>query len=119
MLLRFGRWDDVLAAPDHPDYLPFTRAFRHAARGIAFAAKNDVAAARLEEAAFLEAVKLVPAEENVGNNSASAVVAIAAPMLAGEIAVREGKLDVGFAKSRGASRSLLERAAPSRRPERW
>jgi len=98
VLLRFGRWDEVLAAPEHPDYLPFTRAFRHAARGIAFAAKGDVKAARAEETAYLEAVKLVPAEATVGNNPASAVIAVASPMLAGEIAVREGKITEGLAK---------------------
>jgi tetratricopeptide (TPR) repeat protein len=41
VLLRFGRWDDVLAAPDHPEYLPFARAIRRMARGIAFAAKGS------------------------------------------------------------------------------
>ena len=102
VLLRFGRWDEVLAAPEHPDYLPLTRALRHAARGIALAAKDDAKAARVEEAAYLEAVKLIPADETVGNNSASAVVAIATPMLAGEILVREGKFEAGFAKLREA-----------------
>ncbi len=102
VMLRFGQWDAVLAEPDHPDYMVFTRAFRHAARGIAFAAKGEVKAARAEETAYLEAVKRVPAEETFGNNPASAIVAIATPMLAGEIAVREGKLDEGLAKLREA-----------------
>lgn len=102
VLLRFGRWDEVLAVPDHPEYLPLTRAFRHAARGIAFAAKDDVKAAHAEEAAYLEAVKHIPADETAGINPASAVVAIATPMLAGEIAVREGKFDEGIAKLREA-----------------
>lgn len=103
VLLRFGRWDEVLAVPDHPEYLPLTRAFRHAARGIAFAAKDDVKAAHAEEAAYLEAVKHIPADETAGINPASAVVAIATPMLAGEIAVREGKFDEGIAKLRELS----------------
>jgi hypothetical protein len=25
VLIRFGRWDDILAAPDHPDFMPLTR----------------------------------------------------------------------------------------------
>src|ERR1044071_3402006 len=57
VLLRFGRWDDVLAMPDHADYLPFTRAFRHAARAIALAAKSDTAAARKEQETFLAMMK--------------------------------------------------------------
>jgi hypothetical protein len=49
VLIRFGRWDDILAAPDHPDFMPLTRALRFAARGIALAAKGDVSAAKLEQ----------------------------------------------------------------------
>jgi hypothetical protein len=39
VLVRFGRWDEILAEPDHPEFMVFTRAFRHATRGIAYAAK--------------------------------------------------------------------------------
>ncbi len=102
VLIRFGRWDEILAEPDHPDYMAFTRAFRHAARGVAFAAKGDVKAARTEEAAYLAGVKLIPAESTFGNNPASAIVAIATPMLAGEIAVREGRLEEGLMRLREA-----------------
>lgn len=102
VLLRFGRWDDVLTEPDHPDYMPFTRAFRHAARGIALAAKGDAKAARAEQATYLEMAKLIPAESTAGNNPVSAIVAVATPMLDGEILVREGKFDEGFAKLREA-----------------
>ena len=36
VLLRFGRWDDVLAEPDHyPDYMPLTKTLRLAARAVA------------------------------------------------------------------------------------
>ena len=35
VLVRFGRWEEVLAAPEPPDYLPIARALRHVARGIA------------------------------------------------------------------------------------
>jgi tetratricopeptide (TPR) repeat protein len=102
VLLRFGRWDEVLAEPDHPDYMPFTRAFRHAARGVAFAAKGDVAAARAEQAAYLAAAAKVPADEPAGNNTCHGILAVATPMLAGEILVREGKLEAGLAQLRAA-----------------
>jgi tetratricopeptide (TPR) repeat protein len=102
VLLRFGRWDEILAEPDHPEYMLFTRAFRHAARGIALAAKGDTKAARAEEALYVDACKRVPAEETLGNNSAQAIVAVATPMLAGEILVREGRLDEGLARLREA-----------------
>jgi predicted Zn-dependent protease len=67
------------------------------------AAKNDVKSARTEQVAYLETSKLVPAEENLwGNNPCQALLAIATPMLEGEILVREGKLDQGLAELRTA-----------------
>jgi tetratricopeptide (TPR) repeat protein len=46
---------------------------------------------------------LVPAEENLwGNNPCQALLAVATPMLEGEILVREGKLDQGLAELRTA-----------------
>lgn len=102
VLLRFGRWDDVLAAQDHPEHLPFSRAIRHAARGIAHAAKGNVAAARSEQQSYLAAAKLVPAEEMSGPVLVEAILAVATPMLDGEILYREGKVDEGLAKLRDA-----------------
>lgn len=103
VLIRFGRWDDVLAVPEQPESRPFSYAFRHAARGIAFAAKGDTANARQEQAAFLAAAKRVPADEiAAGNNKAQALVGIATSMLEGEILIREGQLDAGLAQLRAA-----------------
>jgi tetratricopeptide (TPR) repeat protein len=103
VLIRFGRWDDILATPDnYPDHMPFTKTFRHAARAIALAAQGDTAAARAEQARYLELMKTVPAETILGNNPAEAVFAVATPMVEGEILVREGKLEEGFAALRAA-----------------
>lgn len=103
VLVRFGRWDDVLAEPAHPPSEKFTHAFQFAARGIAFAAKGDTAAARREQALYLEAAKSVPADQlAAGNNTCLAVLAIVTPMLDGEILVREGQLEAGLARLRSA-----------------
>jgi tetratricopeptide (TPR) repeat protein len=104
VMTRFGHWDEVLAQPDdYPDYMPFTRAFRHAARGIAFAAKGDTAAARREQADYLARAKAVPADEiAAGNNTCRAVLAIVTPMLEGEILLREGRMEAGIAALRDA-----------------
>jgi tetratricopeptide (TPR) repeat protein len=98
VLIRFGLWDEILAEPDHPEFEVFTRAFRHAARGIAYAAKGDSKSARTEQSAFLEAAKLIPAEDKLGNNSCAAVLKVVTPMLNGEILVREGFVDGGIAE---------------------
>jgi len=106
VLVRFGRWDEVLAEPAHPASQPFTHAFQFAARGIAFAAKGDPVAARREQALYLEAAQAVPADEiAAGNNTCRAVLAIVTPMLAGEILVREGQVDEGLAQLRAAVRA--------------
>jgi tetratricopeptide (TPR) repeat protein len=102
-MVRFGQWDEVLAEPDHPASEPYTNAFQHAARGIAYAAKGDLANAHKEQALYLEAAKAIPAEEiAAGNNKCHDVTAIVTPMLNGEILVRDGKLDEGLAELRAA-----------------
>src|SRR6201997_67653 len=86
VLIRFGRWDEILAAPDHPDFMPLTRAIRFAARGIALAAKGDAVGAKIEQEAYLAAAALVPPEETVvGSDTRRAILPVVTPMLAGEI----------------------------------
>jgi tetratricopeptide (TPR) repeat protein len=102
VLIRFGRWDEILAAPDHPGFMPLTRAIRFAARGIALAAKGDVVGAKIEQEAYLAAAALVPPEETVGSDTRRAILPLVTPMLAGEILYREGKCDEGLAKLREA-----------------
>jgi tetratricopeptide (TPR) repeat protein len=101
-LVRFGRWDEILAEPVHPAGELFTHAFQHAARGIAFAAKGDSKSARQEQALYLAAAKAVTPDRTFGNNPCQAVLAIVTPMLEGEILVREGKLDDAIAQLRSA-----------------
>jgi tetratricopeptide (TPR) repeat protein len=104
VLVRFGRWDEVLAAPEPPDYLPIARALRRCARGIAYAAQGDASHAKEEQAAFLEAAKNVAEEARVGNNAAQDLLAVATHLLAGEILYREGKVEEGIAELHEASR---------------
>jgi tetratricopeptide (TPR) repeat protein len=102
VLLRFGRWDDVLAAPDHAAHLPFARAMRRAARGVAFAAKGDTAAARAEQRAYFELMKQVPPGTSAGPVDVQTILAVATPMLEGEILYREGQVEAGLAQLREA-----------------
>jgi tetratricopeptide (TPR) repeat protein len=105
VLVRFGRWDEILAEPDkYPPGMPFVRAFHHAARATAYAAKGDTANARKEQALFLEDAKLVPNETQLGNNTAAAVISLATHMLEGEILVAERKLDDGIAELQTATK---------------
>ncbi len=103
VMIRFGRWDEVLAEPDLPASMPLSRTLRHAARGIALAAKGDTDGARGEQAAYNEASKSVAKDEvAAGNNVAASILAIAGPMLDGEILYREGKVEPALARLREA-----------------
>jgi tetratricopeptide (TPR) repeat protein len=103
VLVRFGKWDEVLAATEPPEYLPLSRALRHCARGIAFAAKNDVDGARREQLAFLAAKAKLPAETAFGNNKGSDLLNVAEHLLAGEILYREGKIDAAVTELQRAA----------------
>jgi tetratricopeptide (TPR) repeat protein len=106
VLVRFGRWDEVLAEPEnYPEYAPFSRAFHHGARAIAFAAKGDIASARASQARYAELVKAVPKETVLGNNTGESILALASEMIEGEILAREGKIDEGLEKLRAALRA--------------
>jgi tetratricopeptide (TPR) repeat protein len=82
--------------------MPFTRAFHHAARAVAYAAKGDAASARKAQRVFLERAKLVPKEDSLGNNSCETILDIVTPMIEGEILVAEGKIDSGIEQLRAA-----------------
>ncbi|HEX8281648.1 MAG TPA: hypothetical protein VF551_09735, partial [Chthoniobacterales bacterium] len=103
VMVRFGKWDEVLAEPEnYPEYMPFTRAFHHAARAVAFAAKGDAENARKSQAVFVERAALVPKETAIGNNTAEAILPLVSRMTEGEILVAEGKVEEGIAELRGA-----------------
>lgn len=102
--VRFGRWDEILATPEPPDYFPLTRALRHAARGIAYAAKNQVKEAQAEQETFQQAQERVPKDATVGNNTAADILAVATHMLAGEILYRAGETEKGLQELREAVR---------------
>src|SRR5881392_2246026 len=103
VMVRFGLWDDILAEPErYTDKMWFTCAFHHAARAIAYAAKGDAASARNAQSVFVERAKLVPKEDFVSNNSCEALLAVAIPMVEGEILIAEGKIDSGIEQLRAA-----------------
>jgi tetratricopeptide (TPR) repeat protein len=103
VMVRFGLWDEILAEPEkYSDKMWFTRAFHHAARAIAYAAKGDTVNARKAQSVFVERAKLVPKDDFVSNNSCEALLAVAIPMVEGEILIAEGKIDSGIEQLRAA-----------------
>jgi tetratricopeptide (TPR) repeat protein len=100
VLMRFGRWEEILAEPAFPDFVPISRALQHYARGVAFAAKDRVADAEAELALFLEARARVSKEAFFGNNPGSDVLDVAEAVLRGELLVRAGRHEEGIAMLR-------------------
>ncbi len=118
IMVRFGKWDDVLAESDnYPEYMPFTRAFHHAARAVAFAAKNEPENARREQAIFVERAALVPKETAVGNNTVATTIPLISRMMEGEILVAESKTEEGLNELRAALE--LEDALKYDEPPGW
>lgn len=101
-LMRFGQWDEILREPEPRKELPITRAMWRFARGVAYAAKGDVAAARSEQARFREYVARVPTGAMMAINPAAKVLSIAEEMLEGEIRYREGDIDGAVSHLRAA-----------------
>ncbi len=115
-LLRFGKWDAVLAEPLPSDDLKLDLVIAHLARGFAYANKGDKADAVAERKALaaladdpgLAALKGIPAPE---------MAQIALADLGGEIARTSGDLETAvafFTKARD-----LEEALPYTEPPYW
>jgi tetratricopeptide (TPR) repeat protein len=102
VLMRFGRWDEIVAEPAYPDYAPISRALQHYARAVAYAAKDDVASARKEQTAFLEARGRVPDDATFGNNTGADMLNVAEALMRGEILYRSGDANAGLAALREA-----------------
>lgn len=117
VLLRFGRWDDVLAYPDFPptaslaegdprpeDVFLNTTAVRHYARGVAFAARRRMDEALAEQRLFRAALERVPAGRYLHLVRCVDALAIAADVLDGEVLYAAGEEGRAFAKLRDAVR---------------
>jgi tetratricopeptide (TPR) repeat protein len=91
-LVRFGKFDEVLAEPEPDESKQFARGIWHFARGMAFRSKGDVRAAESELAALSEiaADPEMAALKVFDVNALSSLLEIATKMLAGEIEASKG-----------------------------
>jgi tetratricopeptide (TPR) repeat protein len=114
VLVRFGRWDKILAAPEPPENLPLSRCMWRCARGVAHAAKGQVEMARAEQSAFVTALAAIPPDAIFSNNKAHDLMGVAQQLLEGEIRYRAGDVEGGIAALREAIRreDMLRYAEP-------
>ncbi len=111
-LTTFGRWDEVLAEPLPPSDIRMPLAMAYYARGVAYAAKGQLAEARTA----LDTVKAIDAA-TPADAPAKTAVSIAVHALMGEIATRSSKFDEGIAHFREALK--IEDAGLYFEPPKW
>ncbi|MGY0020107.1 hypothetical protein ACVHNB_14120 [Streptomyces sp. YJ-C3] len=119
VLIRFGRWADVLALalPEDQKLHCVTTAMLHYARGVALSATGRVDEAEAERLLFRTAVAQVPDTRMLFNNTCADILAIASEMLDGELEYRKGEYDAAFAALR---RSIeLDDGLPYDEPWGW
>ncbi len=104
MLVRFGKWQEILEEREPPEFRKLSRAALRYGRGVALANLRKPAEARAELATFDELAAEVPQDWVVGNNPAHVILPLARAMLEGEILYREGKLEEAFAALRDGVR---------------
>ena len=119
VLVRFGRWDDLIAEPLPADVDLYctTSATIHYGRGVARAAKGQLSQADAEREAFTEAYARIPKSRYLFNNTSRDILAVAGAMLEGEITYREKQFDGAFAHLRRAVE--LSDALPYDEPWGW
>ena len=119
VLIRFGRWHDIIAAPMPEDANLYcvTTAMLHYAKAVAHSASGDVAKAEAEASLFEAARWRVPGTRYLFNNTCLDILAIAAEMMRGEIEYRKGHFDAAFACLR--SSVALDDALPYDEPWGW
>lgn len=105
VMVRFGRWEEILCVPfpRFPLLMLFRSASLHYARGLALANTGQIQLA-IAEANLLDRLRLNPCADLriLHNNKVSDLLAVDAPMLRGEIAYFSGKYDEAFALLRKA-----------------
>jgi len=118
-LVRFARWDDILAEPEPPENLKFVAAIWHYARGMALAAREQLDAAEAELAAMRTTLADpgFPADLGLVNSPPARIAEIGVRTLAGQIAAARGNHDLALAELSTAVR--IEDSLTYNEPPDW
>lgn len=99
-LVRFGKWDEILALPAPAVDTMFTQAIRHYSRGMALTRKGNYAAAEKELAGLKRIAadpQLIATPSSMSMNLADSVLNIASEILAGEMDAAQKRYDSAIA----------------------
>lgn len=117
--VRFGQWKEILAETAPPADLPYPRGIWHFARGMAYARGGEEQKAQAELEA-LQKIAADPAMKEVllgAINHADRVLAVAVPLLQGELALAKNQRKTGIARLRDAVKA--EDALAYNEPADW
>ena len=101
VLLRFGRWNDILAVPAETPG-PYSAAFRHFARGTAYARLGKLDEARAEQKELEAARPSLSDDNGFLQNSVKSLATVASSLLEGRIAEAAGDGDAAITAYRRA-----------------
>ncbi|KAK3721038.1 hypothetical protein LTR37_003328 [Vermiconidia calcicola] len=104
VLVRFGRWSDILSLelPQDEELYCVTVAMVLYAQGIAFANTGRTEEAVIARTYFREAVEKVPTSRTLFNNTCKDILAIGGGMLDGELEYHRGDMKTAFERLRKA-----------------
>ncbi len=119
MLLRFGRWDEILSFPEPAADLPYTRAIWHYARGTARARRGDLPGAEAELVRLAAYADDAAMDEFKiwGFNTFRQVFQLAREVLSGEVAAARGDYEAAIDRLEEAV--FLEDAFLYQEPPDW
>lgn len=100
--VRFGRWNDILAQSTPASELPYPSAIWRFSRGMAHTRTGDLAAAQADLAALRRIATDPALAKTHFTNGADALIAVAVPMLEGEILRTQGDSKGAIASLRNA-----------------
>ncbi len=104
VMIRFGRWEDILAEPAPPSHYLVSNAVHHYARSIAHSARGETYEARDELAKFDVAAAAIPEDWMQFNNKMNTVLPIARLMVEAELVYREGEYEKAYSMLRKAAK---------------
>ena len=116
-LLRFGKWDEILAEPAPPAELHLDNAVWLYARGFAHANKGDLAAARADRENLGKLISADYSKFDPFGIPARQMVDLSQALLDGEIARKSGDLDKAITYFKDAA--AIEHALPYTEPPYW
>lgn len=98
VLVRFGKWHDLVAepVPEDPQKTPIKSAMHAYGQGVAHSALGNIEKAEAAQKAFLFAAQNVPESAIFLSNTVHDVLKVGEAMLEGELQYRKGNLDAAF-----------------------